>query len=172
MITRLDNILGCKSLHIATDHQPLVATLGKQWVADVPNKRSARIKEKLMPWRFNMVYNPGKTQNATDAISRCKTLHMMYVLAGQHHHDMGLSEIKELLEVDLETIHAAVNLVNNNKEDTMMSWDMIVIPRVLRDQVLTVIYAAHQGVSGIAGRIDDTVFWPRSNPDIVRTRNS
>ena len=82
----MDNILGCKSLHIATEHQPLVATLGKQWVADVPNKRSARIKEKLMPWRFNMVYNPGKNQNVADAISRCKPLHMMYVSAGQHHH--------------------------------------------------------------------------------------
>ena len=38
---------------------------------------------------------------------------------------MGHGEIKELLEVDLETIHAAVNLVNGNKEDTMMSWDQV-----------------------------------------------
>ena len=52
---------------IATDHQPLVTTLGKQSVADVPYKRLARIKEKLMYWRFNMVYNPGKMQNAADA---------------------------------------------------------------------------------------------------------
>jgi hypothetical protein len=43
--------LGCKKLHIATDHQPLVTTLGKQLVADVPNKRLARIKEKTMCWR-------------------------------------------------------------------------------------------------------------------------
>jgi hypothetical protein len=45
----------------------------------VPNKRLARIKEKLLCWRFNMIYNPGKTQNAADAISRCEPLHMMYV---------------------------------------------------------------------------------------------
>jgi hypothetical protein len=38
--------LGCKSLHVATDHQPLVTTLSKQSVADVPDKRLARIKEK------------------------------------------------------------------------------------------------------------------------------
>ena len=35
--------LGCKSLHIATDHQPLVATLGNQSVADVPIKMLAWI---------------------------------------------------------------------------------------------------------------------------------
>ena len=81
----------CKSLHVAIDHQPLVTTLGKQSVVDVPNKRRARIKEKLICWRFNMIYNPCKMQNAADAISRCKPLHMMYVSAGQHQPDTGLS---------------------------------------------------------------------------------
>ena len=76
--------LECNSLHVATDHQPLVTTLGKQSVADVPNKRLARIKEKIMCWRFNMSYNPGKMQNAADAISRCKPLHMMYISTSQH----------------------------------------------------------------------------------------
>ena len=57
--------LVCKKLHIATDHQPLVATLGTQSVADVPNKRLARIKEKTMCWRFKIVYNPGHPCMAT-----------------------------------------------------------------------------------------------------------
>ena len=91
----------------------------------MPNKRLARIKEKLMPWRFNMISNPGKTQNAADEISQCKPLHMMYVSAGQHHHDTRHGEVKELLEVDLEIVHAAMNLVNGNKENTMMSWDKV-----------------------------------------------
>ena len=77
--------LGCKSLHVATDHQPLVTTLGKQSVADVPNKRLVRIKEKLNCWRFDVIYNPGRIQNAADAISRCKPLHMMYISSRQHH---------------------------------------------------------------------------------------
>ena len=41
-------IEGCKNLYGATDHQPLVTNIGKQSVADVPNKRLARIKEKTM----------------------------------------------------------------------------------------------------------------------------
>ena len=51
-------IEGCKNLYGATDHQPLVTNIGKQSVADVPNKRLARIKEKIMCWKFNMIYNP------------------------------------------------------------------------------------------------------------------
>ena len=47
-----------------------LSTFGRQSVADVPNKRLAKIKEKIMSWKFNMIYNPGKMQNAADAISR------------------------------------------------------------------------------------------------------
>jgi hypothetical protein len=32
------------------------------------------------------------------------------------------------------------------------------------------IHAAHQGVSGMTERIDKTVFWPRINEDIIKTR--
>ena len=35
----------------------------------------------------------------------------------------GTGVVKELLEVDLKTIHAAMNLVKVNKENTMMSSD-------------------------------------------------
>lgn len=93
--------LGCKSLCDATDHQPLVTTLGKLLVADVPKKRLARVKEKIMSWKVNMIYNPGKMQNAADAISRGKPLYMMYISAKQissEHND-----VKEILKVDLDT---------------------------------------------------------------------
>ena len=50
--------------------------------------------------------------------------------------------------------------------------DRIVIPAALQGQVLAGIHAAHQGVFSMAGRIDETVFWPWINPDILRTRGS
>ena len=50
--------------------------------------------------------------------------------------------------------------------------DRIVIPAALRGQVLAGIHAANQGVSCMAGRIDNTVFWPGINPDILRTRGN
>jgi hypothetical protein len=45
-----------------------------------------------------------------------------------------------------------------------------VVPAALRTKVLIGIHAAHQGVSGMAGRIDKTVFWPGMNPDIIKMR--
>ena len=81
------------------DHRPLVITLGKQWVADVPNKQLARIKEKLMPWRFNMIYNPDKTQSAADAISRCRSL--LYVSIDHTVPTDSDEEFREFLEINL-----------------------------------------------------------------------
>ena len=92
--------LGSKNLHIATNHQPLVATLGEQSVADVPNRRLAKIKEKMMCWRFEMIYNPGKLQCAADSLSRCRPLHMLYISVDQDCHSD--EELKEFLELDLE----------------------------------------------------------------------
>ena len=43
--------------------------------------------------------------------------------------------------------------------------DRIVIPAVLRGYVLAAIHAAHQGVSGMAGRIDEPVFWAGIHPE-------
>ena len=48
--------------------------------------------------------------------------------------------------------------------------DHIVVPAALRAKILKCIHAAHQGVSSMAGRIDEMVFWPGRNPDIIKTR--
>ena len=44
------------------------------------------------------------------------------------------------------------------------------IPQVLRGSVLAGIHAAHQGVTWMTGRIDETVFWPGIHTDIIKTR--
>ena len=48
--------------------------------------------------------------------------------------------------------------------------DRIIIPAKLRPQVLETIHAAHQGVSGMISRVEDTVFWPGICTDIIKTR--
>ena len=50
--------------------------------------------------------------------------------------------------------------------------DRAVIPTGLRPQVLDTIHAAHQGVSGMISRVEDTVYWPGISSDIIRTRGS
>ena len=46
---------------------------------------------------------------------------MLYISADQNDKDTRDGAVKELLETDLETVHAAMNLVNNDGESTMMS---------------------------------------------------
>ena len=50
--------------------------------------------------------------------------------------------------------------------------DRIVVPVQLRQQILEPIHAAHQGVTGMLGRVEDTVFWPNITNDILRTRGA
>ena len=63
---------------------------------------SRAFKEKIMCWKFNMIYNPGKMQNAADAISRCKPLHMMYISASQQQASSRSDDVKKILEVDMK----------------------------------------------------------------------
>ena len=46
----------------------------------------------------------------------------------------------------------------------------IVVPVKLRGQILAVLHSAHQGVSGMTARADQTLFWPFITRDIVETR--
>ena len=50
--------------------------------------------------------------------------------------------------------------------------DRVIIPAKLRRQVLETIHAAHQGVSGMISRVEESVFWPGITPDIIKTRNT
>jgi len=50
--------------------------------------------------------------------------------------------------------------------------DRIVVPVQLRQQMLEAIHAAHQGITGMIGRVEDTVFWPNITNDILRTRGN
>ena len=57
-------------------------------------------------------------------------------------------------------------------EDMVCYKDRIIIPTELRPQVLETIHAAHQGVSNMMSRAEDTVFWPGINTDIIKIRGS
>ena len=48
--------------------------------------------------------------------------------------------------------------------------DHIVIPRLLRDEVLNILHAAHQGVTSMIARAEFSVFWPGITPAITALR--
>ena len=65
--------LGCKQLIVATDHKPLVAILGDKELNQITNPRIFRLKQRTLPWCFDISYLPGKTNSAADAVSRNPT---------------------------------------------------------------------------------------------------
>ena len=63
-------VLGCKNLTIAVDHKPLLKIFSDRCLDDIPNTRLRNLKEKTLRYQFKILYVPGATQKAADAMSR------------------------------------------------------------------------------------------------------
>ena len=62
--------MGCNNLLVVVDHQPLVKLLGDRRLDEIENPRLFRLKQRTLRWRFEIQYQPGKSNNASDALSR------------------------------------------------------------------------------------------------------
>ena len=60
---------GCTKLIVVTDHKPLVKILGDRTLDEISNTRIFRLKQRTLPWSFNIAHLPGKTNTAADATS-------------------------------------------------------------------------------------------------------
>lgn len=60
---------GCDNLVIVTDHKPLVKIFGDRTLDEIPNPRLFRLKQRTIPWRFDIVHRPGKSNHDADATS-------------------------------------------------------------------------------------------------------
>ena len=61
---------GCDNLLVVTDHKPLVKILGDRTLDEITNSRLFRLKQRILPWRFDIMYMPRKANHAADAASR------------------------------------------------------------------------------------------------------
>ena len=61
---------GCQKLLVVTDHKPLAKIFGDRTLDEIPNTRLFRLKQRTLPWSFQIAYLPGKTNHAADAASR------------------------------------------------------------------------------------------------------
>ena len=52
--------MGCPDLLVTVDHQSLIPILGDRSLADIPNPRLYRLKEKCLRFQFQIQYLPGK----------------------------------------------------------------------------------------------------------------
>ena len=62
--------LGCKSLTVGTDHQPLIPIIEGTDTEKVNTPRQIWLKEKLMRCDLRVAYVPGKNLGGTDDLSR------------------------------------------------------------------------------------------------------
>ena len=61
---------GCDDLLVVTDHKPLVKVFGDRTLDEITNTRLFRLKQRTLPWHFDVAYLPGETNSAADATSR------------------------------------------------------------------------------------------------------
>ena len=61
---------GCDNLVVITDHKPLVKIFGDRTLDEITNSRLFRLKQRTLPWRFQIQHLPGKSNHAADATSR------------------------------------------------------------------------------------------------------
>ena len=60
----------CEDLVVVTDHKQLVKIFGDRTLDEITNSRLFRIKQRTLPWKFNIAHLPGRTNHAADATSR------------------------------------------------------------------------------------------------------
>ena len=82
--------LGCPDLLVTVDHQSLIPILGDRSLAEIPNPRLYRLKEKCMRYRFDIQYLAGKKNDGPDCMSR----------AFGDEEDIDLAEIDQLIDID------------------------------------------------------------------------
>lgn len=61
---------GCTNLVVVSDHKHLVKILGDRTLDEISNSRIFWLKQRTLPWCFNVAHLPGKTNAAADATSR------------------------------------------------------------------------------------------------------
>ena len=84
--------------------------------------------------------------------------------------EFGMPESKSDLPLALRDYHQFRNDLNT-VDGIIVYKDRIVIPPVLRQDVLEALHAAHQGISSMIARAEASVFWPGITSDIINMRN-
>ena len=92
---------GCDNLVVITDHNPLVKIFGDRTLDEITNSRLFRLKQRTLPWRFDIKHLPGKTNHAADATSRHPS-----PSGSVHGTSLGVSSIPDLVESALMALSA------------------------------------------------------------------
>ena len=178
---------------ILTDHRPLIAVFNGRHKP--PNARLERMVLSVQPYSFNVHHIPGKL-NSADGLSRLpidgeetndskRTEDYAFsVVAEAVPAALKLEKIDELSADDntLQAIRQAINsgdwrplngtgytAVRNElwtHGNLVMRDDRIVIPTVIRKQVMKLAHEGHQGMTRTKARLRQKVWWPSMNSEV------
>ena len=62
--------MGCDDLIVVVDHKPLTKILGDRTLDQIVNYRIFRLKQRTLPWIFEIYWVPGEGNSFSDATSR------------------------------------------------------------------------------------------------------
>ena len=62
--------MGCENLIVVVDHKPLVKIFSTRTLDEITNPRLFRLKRRTLMWKFDIEYQPGKSNFFSDAVSR------------------------------------------------------------------------------------------------------
>ena len=62
--------IGCENLLVVTDHKPLVSIFTEKDLHSITNPRIFRLKQRTLPWLFDVAHLPGQSNSFADAVSR------------------------------------------------------------------------------------------------------
>ena len=110
---------GCDNLMVVTDHKPLVKLFTDRTLDQITNSRLFSLKQRTLPWRFNVMYMPGNGNNFSDATSRNPA----------SDDDVACSEILSGIMID-EPDEECVDDVaflpsSDSKEIRAVTWDIV-----------------------------------------------
>ncbi|XP_046865646.1 uncharacterized protein LOC124459908 [Drosophila willistoni] len=172
---------------LITDHKPLESIFKP---TSKPPARIERWLLRLQSYRFRVIYKAGK-ENIADSVSRlCQLTEavafdwqdeqiIFQIVAKGVSKSLTISEIMEKSMQDEEIIDAMTYLSTNSWEANSSSpyylfrWELstvenvllrgtkIVIPTILRSQVLELAHEGHPGESAMKRRLRSKVWWPR-----------
>ena len=125
--------LGCKDLLVVTDHKPLLKIFSDRTLDEIPNPRLFRLKQRTLPWSFNIEYLPGKTNKAADATSR-------YPIADLQLNSVSIHDIHEQM--------IAENICSVAVKVTAVSWKDIVRETMLDPVLSQLLKAVEEGFRG------------------------
>ena len=157
--------MGCDNLLVVVDHKPLTKILGDRALDEISNPRLFRIKQRTLPWIYDIVWLPGKYNHFSDATSRNPT-------ASSDIDEEEANVILGLIDAHLEETcvssitdqHFSIAMVRRNVNNVMATtWDKLQLSTFEELESLT--NTIHEGFPSEKHSCSNDVlpFWPYRN---------